>query len=96
MADIINALTWTDYIGTIGALMALIAYFATQMRYLNSEDFLFPMLNLVGAMLISFSLYFNFNFPSAMIEFFWMLISIVGLVQYFRSKRKNRNNNTKH
>jgi len=36
-------------------------------------------LNAAGAGLILISLYYAFNFPSFIVEFFWLLISLFGI-----------------
>jgi hypothetical protein len=41
---------------------------------------------LVGALLILISLLYNFNLASAIIEVFWILISLWGIVNWFRSR----------
>ncbi len=79
MDHIFTALSWVDFIGTFGTLIVAAAYFATQMRYLNSDDLLFPAANLIGSALIGFSLFFNFNLASALMEVFWIAISLVGI-----------------
>lgn len=79
MTAIFTTLSWVDFIGTLGTIIVAAAYFATQMRYINSDDLLFPMANLLGSALIGFSLFFNFNFASALMEVFWILISLTGI-----------------
>lgn len=79
--------SWPDLVGTTGTLLCVAAYFATQMRYINSEDLLFPALNLLGSLLIAYSLAHTFNLASALMEFFWIIISLIGIAQYLRAKR---------
>ncbi len=86
MPDLLSALTFADLIGSIGTLIVTAAYFATQMRYLNSDDLLFPVANLIGSLLMAYSLVFAFNLASALMEFFWILISLTGIVNYLRRK----------
>jgi hypothetical protein len=71
----------TDLIGFAGAAMLMVAYFANQQRWLSSEDWRYPAANLAGSLLILVSLFFTWNFPSIVIEVFWALISIWGLVK---------------
>ena len=71
----------TDLIGFAGAAMLMVAYFANQQRWLSSEDWRYPAANLAGSILILVSLFFAWNFPSIVIEVFWALISIWGLVK---------------
>jgi hypothetical protein len=70
-----------DIVGFVGAAIAIVAYFANQQRWLRSDDWRFPFANLVGALLIFVSLCFDWNFPSVVIEVFWALISLWGIVK---------------
>jgi hypothetical protein len=67
--------------GFVGAAAVIAAYFANQQGWLPSEDWRFPLANLVGASLILVSLYTAWNFPSAVIEGFWIAISLYGLAK---------------
>ncbi len=87
MMAVLESLTIVDAIGSFGALIVVAAYFATQMRMMNSDDLAFPVVNLLGSVLIVYSLVYNFNLASMLIEGFWILISIFGIFQYFRLKR---------
>ena len=71
----------TDLIGFAGAAMLMAVYFANQQRWLSSEDWRYPAANLAGSVLILFSLLFTWNLPSVLIEVFWALISIWGLMK---------------
>ena len=87
MTDFLTTLTLADFVGIFGTLIVTVAYFATQMRYLNSDDLLFPVVNLFGSLFIAYSLVFAFNLASALMEFFWILISLTGIITYFRRKK---------
>ncbi|WP_282120956.1 CBU_0592 family membrane protein [Ruegeria atlantica] len=87
MTAFFDSLTFVDAIGSFGALIVVAAYFATQMRMMNSDDLAFPMVNLIGSILIVFSLMQNFNLASMLIEGFWIIISVIGIIQYFRLRR---------
>ncbi len=87
MATILDRLTMADAVGSFGAIVVVAAYFATQMRMMNSDDLAFPVLNLAGSVLIVYSLLENFNLASMLIESFWILISMIGIVQFFRLRR---------
>lgn len=75
-----------DIVGFAGAALMIAAYFANQQRWLASDDWRFPGANLLGSLLILVSLWFEWNFPSVVIELFWAAISILGLV---RARRGN-------
>jgi hypothetical protein len=77
----------TDLIGFAGAAVLMVAYFANQQRWLSSEDWRYPAANLAGSVLIMVSLLFAWNFPSVVIEIFWALISVWGLVKSVAERR---------
>ena len=87
MTEFLGGLTLADGIGSFGALIVVAAYFATQMRMMNSDDLAFPVVNLVGSVLIVYSLLQNFNLASMLIESFWIAISVIGIIQHFRLRR---------
>ena len=70
-----------DVIGFVGAAAIVAAYFANQQRWLRSEDWRYPFANLVGSALILVSLFFEWNFPSVVIEIFWVAISLHGVAK---------------
>jgi hypothetical protein len=67
-------------IGLLGVAIIVVAYFANQQRWLSSEDWRYPVANLAGSVLILASLFVEWNTPSVVIEFFWIAISLYGLV----------------
>ena len=75
-----------DVIGVVGAAAIVAAYFANQQRWLRSEDWRYPFANLVGAALILVSLWFEWNFPSVVIEIFWITISLYGMTKSWTSR----------
>ena len=87
MPEILSSLSWADFVGSIGTLIVTAAYFATQFRYLNSDDLLFPAANLIGSLFMAYSLVYAFNIASALMELFWILISLAGIVNYMRRKK---------
>jgi Na+-translocating ferredoxin:NAD+ oxidoreductase RnfD subunit len=68
-------------IGIVGTALIIVAYFATQQGWLTAEDWQYPLANLLGAILILFSLITAWNLPVAIIESFWAVISAYGLVR---------------
>ncbi len=68
--------------GTAGAALVIAAYFANQRGRLKSDDWPFPLANLVGSLMIMLTLVTAWNFSLAVIESFWAAISVYGL---FRS-----------
>jgi formate hydrogenlyase subunit 3/multisubunit Na+/H+ antiporter MnhD subunit len=80
-------MTWHDIVGTIGVTIIIVAYAATQMRRLKPEHLLYSLANLIGAAMTLVSLAYNFNLASVIIEIFWILISLWGIVLWLRHRR---------
>jgi hypothetical protein len=74
--------------GFVGAAIIVVAYLAVQQRWLNALDWRFPAANVAGSLLILVSLWFEWNFPSVVIEIFWAAISILGLVRSLAERRR--------
>jgi hypothetical protein len=72
-------------VGLIGVALILVAYFATQQAWLSSEDWRFPLANLLGSCLIFVSFYTAWNLPAVVIELCWAAISFWGLVKGLRA-----------
>lgn len=78
-------MTLFNLAGTLGAVAVIAAYFCNQQGWLRSDNWRFPALNLVGAALILLSLTVEWNLPSAVMEGFWVLISLYGLLRARRA-----------
>lgn len=76
-----------DVIGTIGVACIILMYFLLQLGRIRSDQLNFPLWNGIGASLILISLTFEFNLSAFLIEFFWLLISIFGVVTFARRRR---------
>lgn len=70
-----------DLVGYGGVALVVGTYFMSQVGKMDSTRALYPALNAIGALMILVSLYFRPNPPSVVIEFFWLAISLVGLVR---------------
>lgn len=68
-----------DIIGTVGVFLIVLAYLLLQLEKISSRDILYSGMNAAGASLIIFSLIFEFNFSAFLIEFFWVIISLLGI-----------------
>ena len=74
-------MNWTDALGIVGSLLIVIAYFANLRGSLATSGAVYSLLNLVGASLILFSLWFAWNLAAAVMEGFWAAISVYGLAR---------------
>ena len=77
---------WHDILGTLGVGVIILAYILLQIGRLRSEQLAYSLMNAIGAALILISLYYSFNFPSFVVEFFWLLISLFGIGKYLVRK----------
>ena len=77
--------TWIiDTIGMVGTMLVVLAYFLLQLERTDPKGLAYNMINLVGAILLLFSLCFHFNLASFVIEIFWITASLIGLCKYLR------------
>lgn len=76
-----------DVLGTTGVILIVASYFLLQIGRMRSDSLTYSAANAVGAALILFSLLFEFNVSAFLIELFWLLISLIGLVRYFSRRR---------
>lgn len=77
---------WYDILGTLGVAVIIVTYVLLQIEKVRSDSLYYSLLNAVGASLIIVSLYFKFNFPAFVVEFFWLLISLFGIGKYLLRK----------
>lgn len=80
-------MNWYDIVGTLGVAIIIFTYVLLQIERVRSDQLIYSLLNAMGAALILVSLYFDFNFPSLVVEFFWLLISIFGIGKWLRRRR---------
>jgi len=80
--------SWYDFIGNLGVFFLLLAYLMLQLKKLSSDHLSYSLLNGLGAIFIGISLLFEFNLSAFVIEVFWLLISIMGVIGYYRSSRR--------
>ena len=75
-------MSWYDIVGTLGVAIIILTYVMLQIERVRSDQLVYSLLNAIGAALILISLYFDFNLPSVVVEFFWLLISLFGIGKY--------------
>ena len=83
---------WYDFVGTVGTAVIIITYILLQIERIKSSSLIYSLLNAVGAAMIIVSLLFSFNFSAFMVEFFWLLISLFGIVKFFLQKSNAQKN----
>jgi multisubunit Na+/H+ antiporter MnhB subunit len=73
-----------DPVGMVGVVLLLIAYFFLSIGRWISHSFIYQFYNLLGAILILYSLCFHFNLSSFVIEVAWVIISLIGIYRVIR------------
>lgn len=77
-------------IGIVGVLLIILAYFLLQRGRLSRDILSYSIMNGLGSSLILFSLYYEFNLPSAAIELCWLFISIYGATRCVRESARRQ------
>ena len=83
-------MTLPDLIGLTGVALLIITYALLQLDKIDPKGFWYSFNNLLVAILVTVSLIYTPNLASIVIEIFWFLISLYGVVMFF--KRKNLTN----
>jgi len=78
--------SWFDIAGLTGVVLIVIAYLLLQLGKLPSTAASYSLLNALGAGLVMVSLLFAFNLSAFLMEAFWFLISLFGLVRSLTRK----------
>jgi hypothetical protein len=85
----------SEVVGVIGAFFILFAYFLLEAKKIKFKQFIYPFMNLFGALLVIFSLVYSWNLSAFIILGSWTLISLYGLYCFFNSKPKHEKDDTK-
>jgi hypothetical protein len=84
-------LSLTDLIGILGVFIIIVAYMLLQLEKMDAQDLSFSVLNTLGALLIIISLLYDWNLASFLMESIWMLISLYGILKYYKLKKREEN-----
>ena len=79
-------MAWYDILGTLGVATIVVTYFLLQLGRVKSGQLSYSMSNGLGSALVLISLYYDFNLPSVIVEAFWLVISIFGILRYLTSR----------
>lgn len=82
-------LSLSDLIGIIGVILIIIAYMLLQLEKMDPKELGFSLLNAIGGLLIIISLLYNWNVASFLMEAIWVIISLYGVLKYYKTKKKN-------
>lgn len=74
-----------DFVGFSGAAAILLAYFLLQAKKMSPDGLIYSLLNLIGALLILFSLTYAWNLTAVFIEIIWVSISLFGVFKWYKT-----------
>jgi hypothetical protein len=77
-----------NVVGNFGVLLIVGSYFLVQVRRMSAVNPPYILLNGLGALLILYSLWFDFNLSAFLIEVIWLLISLLGLGRWLLERRR--------
>ena len=76
----------TDWIGSIGVTILLIAYFLNLTNSIKKDGITYLLLNVIGAGIACFASILLDYLPFIILEGCWTLVSALGLTRYFIRK----------
>ena len=83
-------LTTSEVLGLSGAALYSIGYVLSAYDRLPSQSPVYYAVKLLAACLVLFSLFRDFNLASAVIQVFFIAVSLIGIVRHFSPKRRRR------
>ena len=84
------AYTWSDFVGNIGVILIIAAFYLNVAEKIKSTDRSYNLLNLIGSILLLTSLIYKPNLSNIIIEIIWGGISLMGLYKSYFSKNSKQ------
>ena len=75
-----------NLVGLAGVILILIAYFLLVMDKIDSHTYLYTILNLVGSLMIMYSLLYAWNLSAFVMELAWAAVSLYGICKVIKKK----------
>jgi hypothetical protein len=72
-----------DVVGFFGIMLIVGSYFSLQTDRIAKEDLSYSLANGIGALCVLFSIAFQFNLSAFLVELFWVVISLIGIIRFF-------------
>ena len=76
----------SDAIGLVGVALLIATYAMLRLDKIDPKGFWYSFNNMIVAILVSISLIYTPNIASWVIEVFWFIISVYGIIMYFKRK----------
>lgn len=77
---------WHNLVGTVGVAAIVVTYLLLQLGRIDPRGLPYSGLNALGSALILVSLTVHFNLSAAVIEAFWLAISLYGMGAWARRR----------
>ncbi len=77
---------FSNHVGIVGVILTLLAFYLINMNKVTSKSLSYQWLNLVGSILLLYSLLFHWNLASVLIEIAWISISLLGLYRALKHR----------
>lgn len=82
-------MSFPDIVGLIGVVLIILAFLLLQIEKCSAFSMTYLLLNLSGSACLLYSLFYNWNMASVVIECLWLFISIYGIIRHNFLKSKN-------
>lgn len=79
---------YATWIGLAGVALVCLTYGLYAAHRLRSDDWRYPVLNMVGTGGILVSLLYQWNLPSVVAQVTWIILSLVGIARIIRNRGK--------
>ncbi len=79
-------MNFSDWIGFIGVTILLFAFLLNLVGKISQSDLSYIVMNIIGAGLAGLASFLIHYVPFIILESTWTLVSIGGLINYFRKK----------
>ena len=80
-------MTLPDTIGYIGVALLIVTYAMLQLDRIDPKGFWYSFNNMIVAILVTVSLLYTMNKASMVIEVFWFIISVYGIIMYYKKTK---------
>ena len=87
-------MTIPEFIGYTGVALLIVTYAMLQLDKIDPKGFWYSFNNLMVAILVTVSLIYTPNLASIVIEVFWFLISLFGVVMFYKRKDLTKKGNS--
>ena len=77
-------MNYIDWLGFVGVLQILLAYFLNVTKKVNTNNLVFILLNLVGASFACLASILLNYIPFVILEGIWAVVSFYSLIKYYK------------